>query len=95
MGQVVEAVYYKLPTDGDSKSIAASQSLKCGAPEEQVGKHALKSMLPHSSRALLVRVCGLRSDQSSWVRCFCPEEQDCGFLQSRFIVQFSSMILYV
>ena len=55
--QVVEAVYHRFPSDGATKSIGASQSLECGVPEEQVGKHAFKSMLPHSFRVLLVLVC--------------------------------------
>ena len=69
----MEAVYHRIPTDGASKSIGASQSLKCGTPEEQVEKHALKSMLLQLFRAL--PVC-MRRDQSSGVRCFHPEEQD-------------------
>ena len=46
-------------------------------------KHALKSVLLHSFRALPVRVCG---DQSSGVRGSHPEEQDCGFLQRCFVI---------
>ena len=34
-GQVVETVYHRFPTDGASKSMGASQSLNCEAPEEQ------------------------------------------------------------
>jgi hypothetical protein len=103
-GQDVEVVYHRFPSDGPSKSIGASQLLKCGAPEEQVGKHALKSMwkhalksmLQHSFKALLVRVYRESAHATDSVGDVIPTGGTSLWIHLKlFFVWFNSNILYV
>ena len=54
----MEVVYHRFPTNGASKSIGASKSLKCGAPEEQVetgggGTHSGRSGFVYAERPVV------------------------------------------